>query len=349
VWRNMVLLALGLVAISFTRGASADAPELDCAAARSVSEDARGIAVLVVHRGDLVCEALADGIDPADSWELASGVKSFTAVMAAAAVQDGLLTLDEPVADTLTEWRGDAQRERVTIRHLLGQTSGLDINRRARWIHGYADAIETRIDHEPGTRFEYGAEHFQVFGEVLRRKLAAAGLDETPAHYFQRRVLGPIGARVVRWGAVDGMPVLSENAATDPLSWARFGHLVLEGGRWGDTQLLDGDTLTELVTPGPVNPVYGLGWWLPHPDNAAHLPRRARTARLDTMAAGPDFPDLWMAAGAGGQRLYILPELDLVVVRMTRGVQQDPRSRETRFSDRDFLEALLGIADDEAS
>src|SRR3546814_11553156 len=55
---------------------------------------------------------------------LLSGTKSLVGLMAAAAVQDGLLTLDERAADTLTEWRDDPQRAAITIRQLLTMTGG---------------------------------------------------------------------------------------------------------------------------------------------------------------------------------------------------------------------------------
>lgn len=314
---------------------------IDCDAADRVSRRARGVAVIVVHRGDVLCERYAAGVEASESWELASGVKSFTGVMAAAAVQDGLLTLDEFVADTITEWRDDPRRSQITIRHLLNQSSGLDNSPQARLLPSYSDAIAQRLVDDPGTRFRYGPHHFAVFGEVMRRKLEAANLDSTPLHYLSRRVLRPLGIDVDRWGMIDGMPTLSENGAITPMNWARFGFFVQQGGRIDGVAMVDGPSLEAMFVPSEANAIYGLSWWLPHPDNATDRLSRRLGRMLDTVRAPPDFPTLVMAAGAGNQRLYILPELELVVVRMTRGVRQDPQSRRADWSDRRFLEQLL--------
>jgi CubicO group peptidase (beta-lactamase class C family) len=336
-----LLVAFGFTASPTNSQADETQYSIDCEAAASASRRARGIAVVVVHRGDVLCEAYAPGVEASDSWELASGVKSFTGVIAAAAVQDGLLTLDELVVDTITEWGDDPRRSQITIRHLLNQSSGLGNNAGGRLLPSYADAISQRAVDDPGSRFRYGPQHFAVFGEVIRRKLAAAGLDETPLHYLSRRVLLPLNIYVERWGSIDGMPTLSENGSITPMNWARFGFFVQQGGRIDGMAMVDGPTLEAMFEPSDANSIYGLSWWLPHPDNASDRLSRRMGRMLDTVHAAPDFPSVAIAAGAGGQRLYILPELELVVVRMTRGVRQDPQSRRADWSDRRFLERLL--------
>ncbi|WP_417497512.1 serine hydrolase domain-containing protein [Maricaulis sp.] len=314
---------------------------LDCEAAAQYSRGTRGIAVLVVLHGSIVCEDYADGIDPDQSWELASAVKSFTAVIAAAAVQDGLITLDETVADTITEWQDDPRRSQITVRQLLAQTSGLASRNDDVRIPGYRAAIRTRARHEPGAAFIYSARHFQAFGEFMRRKLEAAGLDATPAHYLTRRVLAPAGIELGSWGAIDGMPVMSEAVEITPRNWARFGELVLRGGVAGGISLVDRDALAASFEPGQANPVYGLSWWLPDHERAYLLRRAPRHFLLDTIEYGEGLPALRVAAGAGRQRLYLMPELDMLVVRMTRGVTADPATREARWSDTEFLTRLL--------
>ena len=89
--------------------------------------------------------------------------------------------------------------------------------------------------------------------------------------------------------------------------------------------------------PSAANPGYGLGWWLINPPGgAAEMRGGPQIAMHDA-----DFPFVAMAAGAGGQRLYVIPQLDLVVVRMTRGVVDDPRTQTEAWSDRRFLQALI--------
>src|SRR5207249_4935391 len=72
---------------------------------------------------------------------LASGTKSFSGAMLAAAVEDGLLKLDEKVADTITEWKNDQRKSQITIRHLLSLTSGIFGGSTREFSPSYARAV----------------------------------------------------------------------------------------------------------------------------------------------------------------------------------------------------------------
>jgi len=323
-WSAHLAALFTITLLALPQAAAQSRLEVDCEAGWTHHVAAGGVAFLVIHRGALVCERYDRGVDPEDSWWLASGTKSFAPVMVALAVQDGLLELDQPVSDVLEEWAGDPDRSAVTIRHLLDQSSGLAVNVRNRRLPSYQRAIATRQEFEPGERFRYGAAHFEVLGEVLRRQLAANDLDPTPADYLLRRFLRPLGIGIDAWRAVDGQPAMSEGARMSALDWGRFGQAVLAQGRFGDVVLGDEGVWAAMFEPGTANPGYGLGWWL-----------------IDPEAGGWSRPFVAVAAGAGGQRLYIIPDMDLVVVRMTRGVVDDRATREQDWSDRAFLRRLI--------
>ena len=146
-----------------------------------------GVSFLVMADGDIVYETYANGGGVDQAFPIASGTKSFAGLLATAAVADGLLTLDAPVADTITEWQGDPLKAQITARQLLTLTSGLE-QRRGRRV-GYTEALKTPAVYPPGELFQYGSTPFQVFGELMRRKLAPR--QETVLGYLQRRVLGP--------------------------------------------------------------------------------------------------------------------------------------------------------------
>ena len=140
------------------------------AAAADYSAAAGGVSLLVLERGREVFRAHRDGVER--PLELASGTKSFSGVLAAALVQDGLLTHDERCADTLTEWRDDPVKAQATIRTLLQLSAGVaggPIGRPPTYAAAVAFPAEV-----PGV-FRYGPTPFQVFGEIVRRKLVAAG------------------------------------------------------------------------------------------------------------------------------------------------------------------------------
>lgn len=311
-----------------------------CDAAAAYSTPRRGASVLVLYNGRVVCESYAGEGGPDHGMEIWSGTKSFTGIMAAAAVQDGLLDLDEPVARTLPEWRSDPWKARVTIRQLLSLTSGLPGGKPGR-APPYDEAVASSLTAEPGTLFQYGPAPFQVFGEVMKRKLAAAGQDSDPLVYLKRRILDPIGLVPTDWRrTAAGDPLLPQGAVLTAREWAKFGEFVRLGGAWDGRQLVDPQAFAQLFVGSAAHPGYGISWWLPHP---AKVPDVV-TASTDMGAnAGRLPPDLVVAAGAGDQRLYVIPSLGLTIVRQASfRPLRDYRDR--RWSDTQFLLTLIGGA-----
>ena len=294
-------------------------------AAARYSAEHDGDAVLVFHHDSLAFEEYQNGYDGRLPHPLASGTKAFSCVLAALGQGDGLLTLDEPVTRTVTELDGDSLMLRMTIRHLLNLTSGLE-----------PDATGSRLTlvSGPGQRFAYGGTSFAVFGEVLSRKLQGEDL----VAYLTRRVFEPLGSDVGSWqrdGA--GHPSLASGAALTARAWGRFGVLLLERGRLNGRQLVPAAALAECGRGSAANPGYGLGVWLNRPEPTSPPPLGVeRVGPKDRLILAPDLPhDLWLAAGTGGQRLYVLPSAGLVVVRFGHNTGAD-------YRDDVFLRTLLG-------
>ena len=116
------LAAAGLFTAPSSAFGRAAYPVADYAAAARYSAERSGVSLLVMQAGRTLFENYPRG-GPERFYELASGTKSFSGVMAAALVQDGLLTLDETCADTLTEWHADPVKRTATIRSLLSLES----------------------------------------------------------------------------------------------------------------------------------------------------------------------------------------------------------------------------------
>jgi CubicO group peptidase (beta-lactamase class C family) len=311
--------------------APAFAQTQDFNAAAAYSAERRGVSLLVMQRGQVIFEDYPNEGAAESGWELASGTKSFTGVMCAAAIQDGLISSwDERAADTLSEWRGD-DRRRITIRHLLSLTSGIEGGPIAR-PPTYADAVAQQAGPAPGERFAYGPTPFQIFGEIIRRK---TGGD--PLAYLQRRIFDPLEIEPVRWRrGADGMPHLPSGAALTARDWARFGWFVMRGGEGR----VDREALAQCFAGSNANPGYGLSWWLLR--NGLVPPGRNAGLEIDT-ALSERLGGVSMAAGAGNQRLYLLPALDLVVVRQATGILQALMRRDSgpRWSDAEFLRLVV--------
>ena len=273
-----------------------------------------GLAMVVMKDGAVIFEDYAKGIAPDRPLNLYSGTKSFACAISTAAAQNGLLELDEPVAKTIGEWQGDPAKARITIRHLLSLTSGLDAGSRGS-IPTYAEALQAKVKHEPGAVFEYGPVPYQIFGEVMSRKLHASG--ENPLDYLKRRILAPAGLTIGEWRMDKaGNPRMPAGAFLTAREWGKYGQLMLDRGRWGGTTVLDEARLAECFNGSAANPGYGLTFWLPTQRNgiAPYSGKSTDHIAAKLLASGAH-GDIIEAAGRGGQKLYIMPSQRLVIVR----------------------------------
>jgi CubicO group peptidase (beta-lactamase class C family) len=290
--------------------------------------------VLVYRDGERVFERYQNGHRADKPQHIFSGTKSFVPIVALIAQREGLLDLDEKVADTITEWRGDKRRERITIRQLLNFTSGLkQIDRdlhSMRTADKYAAAIACPGVHDPGDRFEYGSNHLMVFGELFERKLRAAATDEKPlpddfVEYLEAKVLRPIGCEYALWlRDSERHPLLPYGAYMTAREWAKFGLLVLNGGMWEGEQVVPAEHFAECFEGTEPNPMYGLNFWL--------VGKRAHARD----AAIPD--DIVAALGMYKQNLYIVPSRKLVIVRLGR------TGARSEFDEAGFLGRLFAPA-----
>jgi CubicO group peptidase (beta-lactamase class C family) len=311
-------------------------------AAAEYSNARNGFAVLVQKDGRIEFEdyhlelgfiPLLNQGSPDNPHRLASGTKSFWGVAAAAAVMDGLFTFDEKVSDTITEWKADPRKNRITVRQLLSLTSGIDAGTRAD-IPSYSEAIHKEALHEPGAFFQYGAVPFQTFGELLRRKLAPK--HESPLDYLTRRILDPIGLNVAIWKTdKEKNPHMPSGAFLTAREWSKFGQFILNKGEWNGKTIVDKDILAECFKGSGTNPSYGLTFWL---NNSGIIVRSNKTwTPIPYKPILPDsIPDLIMALGHGKQRLYIIPSKSMVIVRFGE-------SENLFWQDREFLTLILGL------
>ena len=250
----------------------------------------------------------------------------------------GCCALDERVADTITSWRSDPRKAQVTIRQLLDFDSGLEPQF---FLHETqsgdrdATAIRARMAAEPGSAFIYGPAALQVFHQVLKEKLRG----DSPTHYLERRVLHRLGLGSQRY-LTDraGNPLLAAGWILNAKQWAKLGQLVLANGSAG---CLAKFTRSNAGAAPAANRAFSLGWW----NNRAApngrefdfeqmlIPKWQNQDWHDACLCRDAPSDLVACIGSEGQRLYVIPSLQLIVVRQANGGS---------FSDAHFLRLLLG-------
>jgi CubicO group peptidase (beta-lactamase class C family) len=324
----------------------------DLRAAADYSATHRGVSFLVMKDGRVLLEDYPNGGSADRAWELASGTKSFSGILAVAAAEDGFLKLDEKASLTLQEWRNDGVKAQITLRQLLSLTSGLGGGRVGR-APSYAEAIQAKVTASVGNSFSYGPTPFQVFGEILRRKLSPRWPG--PLDYLKARVLDPAGVAVGSWRhGRDGQSLLPAGARLSARNWARFGELIRRGGSiddpkapGGSRRLLDPALLDQCFIGTSANPAYGLSFWLNRPVPAEKKAQIPVLSRATDLAGQPELPaDLVMAAGAGDQRLYISRQRGVVIVRQADGILRSLVGDRSGFSDVEFLRRVFaGLPD----
>src|SRR5215510_5009637 len=253
---------LVLAVVFVSQSAFAEIQPSDCERAAKYSESRRGSAILVMQNGRTIFEHYANGGTPNRRWPIFSGTKSFWGIAALAAVHDGLFKLDDPVSDTITEWKSDPRKSRITIRQLLSQTDGIEGAsrlQRASVRDRNAMAIQLPVIAEPGSAFIYGPSHLQIFSELLRRKLRG----RSTIGYFEGRVSNRLGLGRLNYKKdARGNPLPATGFELTAREWACLGQLVLGQGSYRGRQIVPAALLREAFAGSAANPSYGLTFWL---------------------------------------------------------------------------------------
>lgn len=333
-------------------GALADRGLL-AAVERAFAPEAQTASVLVIHAGRVVAERYGAGADRDTmlaSWSMG---KSIAALVIGRMIQEGRLELAAEAP--IPEWHAAPEdaRRRIRPADLVRMSSGLRFSGAREpehlWGRGvadhqlvYAEAIDSYTfslaqpaQHPPETVGRYRNCDIAALGAIAARAERAAGRD--PLTVVERLLFAPLGIRRLTLSAdAYGNIVYTGMNYGTARDWARLGQLCLARGEWAGQRLVPADYIDFMATPAPAwlslaeplsdyHHLYGGGCWL----------NRA-TQRVASPWALPE--DAYNFAGAGGQRVFVVPSMDLVVVRHghMRGVEPDARTN-------DFLADLVRV------
>ncbi|MGH9315318.1 MAG: serine hydrolase domain-containing protein [Vicinamibacterales bacterium] len=218
--------------------------------------------------------------------------------------------LDTPVLeffDPPTVRNLDDRKRRMTIRHLLTMTAGLDWkedlpyadpNNSAMLMEASFDWVQFTIDrpmsHEPGAAFNYNSGATQLLSYIFRR---ATGQDIE--EHAARHLFAPLGIERYYWKrAPSGLADTEGGLYLHPRDLAKIAYLFLKNGIWDGKRVVEPEWVNASLTPHVTvadGVKYGFKWWL--------YPYGKDRARL-----------AWGGSGFGGQRPIAFPEYDLIVV-----------------------------------
>lgn len=238
---------------------------------------------------------------PALLEDVASQQKSFIALLMGVAIDCGLLDIERPVSSFLGVGWSKAEpgtEMHITVRHLLEMTSGL--------------GEDLRSEAEPGVRFFYNTPAYAFTKRVLEQ-VSRLSLDELTRAWLTQ----PLGMGETAWRqrpaalADVGNPT---GLVTTPRDIAKIGQLVLDRGLASDgSRVISAAQLDALLKRTSTNPAYGRLWWLNGGGHALRAGAGAPRQEGSLIPAAP--PDMVAALGAHDRKLFVVPSLDLMVVR----------------------------------
>ncbi len=233
-----------------------DQAAFDKLVAKAKSEHSE--AVVILRNGKLVYK---DYFGTADEPIIAmSASKSFTSLAYGFLLADGkLASVDETVGKRFPAFASDERKAKVTYRHLLTQTAGLDPMRADLSKSDiYATGIAAKCIFEPGTSWQYSNGGIDMLA-ALAGQLAGKPMNE----YLNERLFRPMGIADVEWMTdKKGVPLGAGEMAIRPLDMAKVGQMLLDGGQWQGKQVVDKAWIDQsFAQSNTIEPLYGLLWW----------------------------------------------------------------------------------------
>ena len=297
-------------------------------AARLAATNANVHAVVVVRHGKLVLEQYFPGYD--EPWgmgesrhdfdattkhDMRSISKSVVSLLVGTAIDRELIkSADEPVVKFFPDYSAlkAAGWDNITLRHLLTMSSGMQWDENRAWkdpqndephLGNEADpfryVLSKPIAAPPDTVWNYNGGGTDLLGNIIER-VSGQSLET----FAREALFTPLGISDWEW-----MKYRNEHVAAAaglrlrPRDAAKIGQLVLNKGEWAGRQIVSAKWIEQSVTPrfqaiGYFGGLfyYGQQWWMGR-----------------TLSGDKDVK--WIAAqGLGGQRIFIVPDLDLVMV-----------------------------------
>ncbi len=263
--------------------------------------------ILILKNGKLVLEEYFRTADRDDLFHLQSTTKTFTSALIGIAIDNGYIeSLDEPVYQFFPEYAGlfNDPKKQITIEHFITMSSGLEWNEVSTSILGAENdniignycgdyigyVLSKPLIYQPGTHYYYNSGGVMALGGIIYN---TAGIHAD--RFAEIFLFGPLGITDYFWpGQADGLPWTSGGLALKPRDMLKFGLLYLNGGVWDNEQVINSEFVEDSVTPFiSMNDQieYGYLWWLQNWDGY----------------------DVHYTSGYGGQNIFIIPELGIVV------------------------------------
>ena len=271
--------------------------------------------VLVIRNGFLVVEDYFNGAGRFDAYNVFSVTKSYISALVGIALREKYLeNLDQKMMDFFPEYVSPSLDKRtfdITLRHLLMMRAGFDWDETegSHWTRYVISpdwikhAVELPLRDKPGEKFNYCSVQTNILSAILTKASGMSTLELAEKFLF-----APLQTSIGNWNQDPQDYYLGGyDMYSTPRDMARFGYLFLNNGFVDGNQIIPAEWVEESVrNHGNTNLTwwsfsetsgYGYLWW---------------TNTID------DY-NVYYANGMGGQRIMIVPDLDMIIVTTTDG------------------------------
>jgi CubicO group peptidase (beta-lactamase class C family) len=259
--------------------------------------------VTIVRNGYIVADARIQPFRSTSKHNIFSCTKSVVSALIGIAIDQGYIEgLQQPVLSFFpqrTVANGDANKEAMTLEHLLTMTTGFrcqdsylyrwtGLNQMRESEDWVQFVLDLPMDGEPGARFEYCNGASFLLSAIIQETTGMSALEFAEEHLF-----GPLGISDVDWSSnPQGISLGYSELRMHPHDMAKIGYLYLNDGRWDGEQIVPSEWVkasTRKYVSATLEDGYGYQWWV-------------------------DDSGMYLALGYGGQFIFVIPEKEMVVV-----------------------------------
>lgn len=267
--------------------------------------------VLLAKNNQIIIEEYFNDHSAYKQHDLRSATKSIRSILLGIAIDKGFIdNVDDPMSKYLKDLvptnNLDKRKDKITIRHLLTMSSGLDCNDWDKKSEGQEDKVYRKKDwlqytldlpmvNEPGSVSNYCS-----MGAVLIAEIISQASGTTIDKFAEQYLFNPLDITNVSWSHTSNKEVIPSGKRLYMTSrdMAKIGQLMLNNGKWNEKQVVSEKWIEESTTPKTkiTGIDYGYLWW--------NIPLKSKEKMIHSK----------VATGNGGQYIMILPELDIVAV-----------------------------------
>jgi len=255
---------------------------------------------LILRNGYIVAEKYNNGYSPNIKQYIYSATKSILSGIVGIALDQELIHLDDKITDIFSDRdikEPDERKNKITIEHLLQMRDGFNYNDNQMYgsLLASEDPIQFVLDlpmkEEPGFSLNYNSANSHLLSAIVQEKSGMKTDEFAKEHLFE-----PLGISNYYFAELQGVSLGANGLMLTPRDFAKFGQLYLNGGEWEGKQIISKEWIKASTSNTSDEKMYrsyyGYHWYVNDIDGQP----------------------VYYALGSFGQFLFVLPELNIVVV-----------------------------------